>query len=75
MVVEVWPSSPAGPDECPLMGGGAGSTVAGTDVGAGVSSCGNASLSVTEADIVHQDVVGPQKGDDVAEKALHIWIK
>lgn len=72
MVVEVLPSSSASWAERPLLKGAFGSTVTGTEVGAVVSSRGRASISVAEADVVGPDVVGPQTGDGVAGKALHI---
>lgn len=68
----VFASSPDGPDELVLLQRAGGSRVIGSGVGAGVASCGRASLPVAEADVVGPDVAGPQKGDDGAGKALHI---
>ena len=68
LVVLVLASSPAGPDEHPLLRGTSASTVAATEVGGGVATSGRASLSVGVADVVATDVVGPKRRVDVSEK-------
>ena len=62
-------SSPAGPDERPLLRGTAGSTVAATEVGGVLASSDRTSLSVEGADVMETDVVGPQRGVDGIGKA------